>query len=130
VGVVMVYSASKYSAQVNYGNKYFYMTKQLIGAVLGLGGMIGTSLINHKIYQKFYLVAYGIGMVLLALLFIPGLAKTSYGATRWIGFGSFTMKPVSQLLFTTPESLRTFVSPSKLSIYCAVTVVSPLPGTG
>ncbi len=93
VGVVMVYSASKYSAQANYGNKYFYMTKQLIGAVLGLGGMIGTSLINHKIYKKFYLVAYGIGVVLLALLFIPGLAKTSYGATRWINLGFFTIQP-------------------------------------
>ncbi|MBO5910418.1 MAG: FtsW/RodA/SpoVE family cell cycle protein, partial [Clostridia bacterium] len=48
-GVVMVYSASKYSAG-NMGNKYFYMTKQLIGAILGLGAMIVTSMINHKIY--------------------------------------------------------------------------------
>ena len=51
-GIVMVYSASKYSAEINYGNKYFYMTKQLIGGVLGLGAMIGTALINHKIYKK------------------------------------------------------------------------------
>ena len=93
VGVVMVYSASKYSAQANYGNKYFYMTKQLIGAVLGLGGMIGTSLVNHKIYKKFYLVAYAIGLILLALLFIPALSKTSYGATRWLNLGFFTVQP-------------------------------------
>ena len=93
VGVVMVYSASKYSAGLNYGNKYFYMTKQLIGAILGLGAMIGTSLINHKIYKKFYLVAYFIGVVLLAMLFIPGLAKSSYGATRWINLGFFTIQP-------------------------------------
>ena len=93
VGVVMVYSASKYSADLNYGNKYFYMTKQLVGAVLGMGAMIATSLINHKIYKKFYIVAYVIGLVLLALLFIPGLAKTSYGATRWINLGFFTIQP-------------------------------------
>ena len=92
-GIVMVYSASKYSANLNYGNKYFYMTKQLIGAVLGLGAMITTSLINHKIYKKFYIIAYVIGFVLLALLFIPGLAKTSYGATRWINLGFFTIQP-------------------------------------
>lgn len=93
VGVVMVYSASKYSANLNYGNKYFYITKQLIGAVLGLGAMIGTSLINHKIYKKFYIVAYFIGFVLLALLFIPALSKTSYGATRWLNLGFFTIQP-------------------------------------
>ena len=93
VGVVMVYSASKYSAGVNYGNKYFYMTKQLIGAILGLGSMIGTSLINHKIYKKFYLLAYIVGVVLLVIVFIPGLSKTSYGATRWINLGFFTIQP-------------------------------------
>ena len=38
-GVVMVYSASCYNAELNYGNKFFYMTKQIIGVVLGLGGM-------------------------------------------------------------------------------------------
>ena len=94
IGVVMVYSASKYSADVNYGNKYFYMTKQLIGGLLGLGAMIGTSLINHKIYKKFYIVAYIIGVVLLDMLFVPGLAKSSYGATRWINLGFFKSNPV------------------------------------
>ena len=92
-GVVMVYSASKYSADVNYGNKFFYMTKQLIGALIGLGAMVGTSIINHKIYKKFYIVAYVIGAVLLALVFVPGLSKSSYGATRWISLGGFTIQP-------------------------------------
>lgn len=93
VGVVMVYSASKYSADINYGNKFFYMKKQLIGAILGLGAMIGTSIINHKIYKKFYIVAYIVGAVLLAIVFVPGLSKSSYGATRWINLGGFTIQP-------------------------------------
>ena len=93
IGVVMVYSASRHSAQYNYNNKYFYMIKQLIGAVLGLGAMIATSFINHKIYKKFYIVAYIIGVVLLVLVFVPFLSKSSYGATRWINLGGFTIQP-------------------------------------
>ena len=93
IGIVMVYSASKYSASVNYNNKFFYMKKQLIGGIIGLVAMIGTSLINHKIYKKFYIVAYIIGAVLLAIVFIPGLSKSSYGATRWINLGGFTIQP-------------------------------------
>ena len=29
----------------------------------------------------------------LLIVFIPGLSRTSYGATRWIGIGSFTIQP-------------------------------------
>ena len=139
VGVVMVYSASKYSAGINYGNKYFYMTKQLIGAVLGLCGMVCTSLINHKIYKKFYIVAYAIGVVLLALLFIPGLAKTSYGATRWINLGFFTIQPSEIAKFCLVLFLSVALTrgkdinkPSKLltvlfagALYCVLIMLEP-----
>ena len=30
---------------------------------------------------------------MLALVFVPGIGVTNYGATRWIGFGSFTIQP-------------------------------------
>ena len=92
-GCVMVYSASKYSATVQYGNQYFYLKKQIMGVAIGLAGMLICSFINHKIYKKFYWIFYFVGLVFLILVFIPGLGKSSYGATRWIGFGSFTMQP-------------------------------------
>ncbi len=89
----MVYSASKYSASVNYHNQFFYLTKQIVGVAIGIIGLIICSLINHKIYKKFYWIFYFVGIVFLLLVFVPGLGKTSYGATRWIGFGSFTIQP-------------------------------------
>ena len=39
-GCVMVYSASFYSAQHHYGNQYFFLFKQIMGAVIGIAGMI------------------------------------------------------------------------------------------
>ena len=92
-GCVMVYSASKYSATVQYNNPFFYLKKQIIGVVIGLVGLIACSIIPHKIYKKVYWVFYIVGVVFLLLVFVPGLGKSSYGATRWIGFGSFTMQP-------------------------------------
>jgi len=89
----MVYSASKYAAFTQYGNELFYLKKQIFGVVIGLIGLVVCSFINHKIYKKFYWIFYIIGLVFLLLVFIPGLGKSSYGATRWIGFGSFTMQP-------------------------------------
>ncbi len=92
-GCVMVYSASKYSATVQYNNPYFYLKKQIIGVVIGFIGLVVCSLVNHKIYKKFYWIFYIIGLVFLCLVFVPGLKRTSYGATRWIGIGSITMQP-------------------------------------
>ncbi|MBQ9795846.1 MAG: putative lipid II flippase FtsW [Clostridia bacterium] len=92
-GCVMVYSASKYAATVQYGNQFFYLKKQIMGVAIGLIGLVVCSFINHKIYKKFYWIFYIVGLVFLLLVFIPGLGKSSYGATRWIGIGSFTMQP-------------------------------------
>lgn len=89
----MVYSASKHSAYFQYGDEYFYLKKQIIGVVIGFVGMVVTYFVSTKVYKKFYWVFYFVGLVFLALVFVPGLGKTSYGATRWIGFGSFTMQP-------------------------------------
>ncbi len=92
-GCVMVYSASKYSAQVNFGDAMFYLKKQIIGVIIGLAGLTICAFINHKIYKKFYWLFYIVGIIFLCLVFVPGLGKTSFGATRWIGVGGFTMQP-------------------------------------
>jgi len=39
-GCVMVYSASKYSASVNYNDQFFYLKKQILGVVIGLVGLV------------------------------------------------------------------------------------------
>ena len=64
-----------------------------MGVAIGLIGLVTCCFINHKIYKKFYWIFYFVGLIFLILVFVPGLGKTSYGATRWIGFGSFTMQP-------------------------------------
>ena len=94
-GVVAVYSASSYSASVQYGDPFFFMKKQLIGFVLGLGGMIAVSFFDHRKLKgkKTRLIALIAPMILLALVFVPGVGKSNYGATRWIGVGSFTLQP-------------------------------------
>lgn len=92
-GCIMVYSASKYSAEVNFNDEYFYLKKQIIGVIIGIVGLAICSFINNKVYKKFYWVFYFVGIVILVLVFIPGLSRTSYGATRWIGIGNFTIQP-------------------------------------
>ena len=110
LGVLFVYSASKYSADAQYGDKLFYMKKQLIGVILGIVGMFATSKISYKFYKKFYIAFYVIGIVLLALVFVPFLGKSSYGATRWIAIGGITIQPSEIAKFCLIIFLSTYLS--------------------
>ena len=94
-GVLAVYSASSYVAKTQYGDEFYFVKKQLIGLVLGLSGMIffgcfDAQRLNDKKVRIFALV---IPIVLLALVFVPGIGESNYGATRWIGIGGVTIQP-------------------------------------
>lgn len=95
-GVVMVYSASSYNAQVLYGDEFYFFRKQLFGYVIGLIAMIGAGFFDYrKLYSVKWVrwVVYFVPIVLLALVFVPGIGVSNYGATRWIGVGPITVQP-------------------------------------
>ena len=93
IGLLFVYSASCYSAEITYGNKYFFVTKQAIGAIVGLVAMLVATRINLDFIRKLWIVGVVLSAVLLALVFVPGISIENYGAKRWIGVGSFSMQP-------------------------------------
>ena len=45
----------------------------------------------HKFYKLRYLVL-GISILLLVLVFVPGVSISANGARRWIGFGGFNLQ--------------------------------------
>lgn len=92
-GCLMIYSASSYTAGVQYGDKLYFVKKQLIGVLLGTAAMVGTCFIPYKKLIKFRYPAVIIAAILLALVFVPVIGITNYGATRWIGFGGVTIQP-------------------------------------
>ncbi len=94
-GVVAVYSASGYVAKTQYGDEFYFAKKQLIGFVLGLVAMFFCGRLDYRKLKgkKARWVALIVPMILLALVFVPGIGKSNYGATRWIGIGSVTIQP-------------------------------------
>lgn len=92
-GCLMIYSASSYTAEVQYGDSLYFVKKQMIGVVLGLAAMVGTCFLPYKKLLKLKFPAVIVAVILLVLVFIPGVGITNYGATRWIGFGGITIQP-------------------------------------
>lgn len=93
IGLLFVYSASSYSAEITYGNKYFFLSKQAIGAAVGLVAMFVAMQIKLDFIKKLWIVGIVLSVILLVLVFVPGISIENYGARRWIGVGSFSMQP-------------------------------------
>jgi len=105
LGVVMVYSSSAVSAQVNYDDGYYFLKRQVIWATLGIVAMLFTMSIDYHLWRKLAKPVMLGTLVLLVLVLIPGLGKVVNGARRWLGFGSFYLQPseiakLSMVLFS------------------------------
>lgn len=92
-GIVMIYSASSYSANLQYGDSFFYVKKQVIALVVGIVFAILASYLKLDYLIKYKMVILIVSIVLLALVFIPGLGVEKYGAKRWINLGFATIQP-------------------------------------
>ena len=93
IGVVMVYSASAVSANVNFNDSYYFLKRQIIWAALGLVAMMITMKIDYHIWQKYAKSIMVITIILLVLVLIPGMGKVVNGARRWLGTGSIYLQP-------------------------------------
>ena len=91
-GVLMVYSAGSYTAKRIYGTEFYYVYKQLVGAVLGAICMFLLSRTDYRILRKLRYVILAVSVALLAIVFIPGVGIENYGARRWINLPFFTIQ--------------------------------------
>ena len=94
-GILAIYSASRYVAETQYGDAWYFVKKQALGFAVGLVAMLLCGRLDYRKLKgkKTRWIALIVPIILLALVFVPGLGVTNYGATRWIGFGGFTLQP-------------------------------------
>ena len=92
-GCIMIYSASSYVAEVQYGDPFYFVEKQLVGVVFGTAAMFAAAVFPYGRLIKLKIPLAVLSVALLALVFVPGVGVTNYGATRWIGVGPVTIQP-------------------------------------
>ena len=93
VGLVFIYSASSYSAEVQLGDSFHYVKTQGLALFVGVLFMVGMTFVDLRKVKKVALPIYIVSLVLLGLVFVPVLGVESYGAKRWLNLGFFTIQP-------------------------------------
>jgi cell division protein FtsW len=101
-GIVMLASASGPQAVSRFGDSFYFVKSQLLQGVLpGLAVFAAGALIPSSTWKKYALPLLIASIVLLVLVFIPGIG-TDYGtfARSWIQIGSFGFQPAEVVKLT------------------------------
>jgi cell division protein FtsW len=91
IGITMITSAGYIIAAGKTGDGFYYTKKQGLAMLIGLALMYLFSVINPAFWKRISSVGLFLGIVLLLLVFIPGIGVELGGSKRWakLPFGFF-----------------------------------------
>jgi cell division protein FtsW len=92
IGLVMVFSSSFFTANVNYGDAYYFFKKQLMWASIGLAAMIVMMKLNFLRLKDFAIPLMVIAVLCLIAVVTP-LGTEVNGSSRWLGIGMAKFSP-------------------------------------
>lgn len=102
-GIIMVFSASYYYAEnsknTGYDGNYYFWT-QLSGAALGIVVMVLAIFFDYNKYKKLRFVILFIGLLLMALVFVPGIGIERNGSRRWVNLFVIELQSIEVLKFS------------------------------
>lgn len=92
IGIVMLGSASISIAEQQTGKAFYYLWRQMAYAGVGLLLAVLMFAIPVAIWERIGPVLIVVSMLLLVLVFVPGLGRTVNGSTRWIAFAGLNVQ--------------------------------------
>ena len=91
-GLIMIYSASAYSAMRTENSSTFFLFSQARATLFGLVAMIVVSRFDYHVLRKFSWPFYGISCFAILLVLTP-LGMTKNGARRWLNIFGMSLQP-------------------------------------
>jgi cell division protein FtsW len=108
-GLVMIYSASSYTAQLNHdGNAAYFMTRQGAIAMGGFVLMVMVSKMDYHWYARFSGLAILISWVLMIAVSLVG--REVNGKKRWLGVGPISFQPTELVKITVIVAMAALIT--------------------
>ncbi|MFN2459603.1 MAG: putative lipid II flippase FtsW [Candidatus Velthaea sp.] len=93
IGLVMIYSASSATAYAAYRDTAYYVKRQFVWLLVGLGPAFLAYRFDYRGLRRFAPFGVAIAVTLLLAVLIPHVGAMSGGARRWIAAGPFQFQP-------------------------------------
>lgn len=113
-GWMTIYSASLPNETTSIFDIGQIYGKQIFFIVFSIPLIMVVLTVDAKIYDKYSLIFYGLGILLLAGLFVAG--KTIKGQTNWYSFGGFSLQPSEFAKIATALVLSKFLSDVQINL--------------
>lgn len=93
LGLVMVASASISIADRQLGQPFYYLIRQGLYILLGIGIAAVVIRIPLDVWERVSALLLIFGLLLLSFILLPGVAREINGSTRWLSLGVFNLQP-------------------------------------
>ena len=93
IGLLMVTSSSSVFAYKRFDDSYAIVKRQLMWVAIGLPAAYIASRLPLAFIRRLAWPAFGVAVVLLILVQVPGLGIEVNGNQNWLGIGSFRVQP-------------------------------------
>lgn len=92
-GLIMISSAGTVVGYEKFHDSNYFLKQQLISFIIGAVVLLIAARLDYHILRKYAFSFLVISIVLLILVFIPGLGIKFLGATRWLNLGGILFQP-------------------------------------
>lgn len=89
LGLVMLYSTS--SART--ANPFFYLQRQVLWLILAALAGVTVTRLDYHVWRRLAVPLFVVTVVLLVLVFVPGIGTEINGSHRWLRLGPLSVQP-------------------------------------
>jgi len=94
IGTLLVYAATRDWYAANGLDPQYYLKRHVINIVIGILLAWGTTVIDYRMLRAYTPIVWGLGVIGLTAVLIPGLGSEVNGAQAWIPLpGGFQIQP-------------------------------------
>lgn len=93
LGIISVADTSAPLALTHFSDSFYFVKQQTVWTALAVGVLFVSMNIHFSFWKKLAYPLFGISLVLLIIVLIPGISSKIYGARRWIDLGIFSVQP-------------------------------------
>jgi cell division protein FtsW len=114
-GFLFLSSASSDVGKLKFDDSYHFIKDQALKGLLpGIAGFLLGYFTYYRRWKRISFFLLAANILLLVLVFVPGVGYAAKGSHRWIGFGSFSFQPSELLKITFILYLANLLSSSLL----------------
>lgn len=92
-GLNILLASSSFMAREQFNDPYFFLKKQVVAAGIGFLALLALTQTPPRHYRSWAWPLYFLTLILLLLVFVPGIGRRAGGASRWLAIAGISLQP-------------------------------------